>query len=386
MKGTGGEGGRERTAAANPLLTKIAAPSRPARLVFLLQDLAFGGTQRQALELARCLDPARFEVQIWVLTATDDLAPLAEFHGLPVIRLGHGKRVGPAALARVGRRLKSQAVDVLVLLTAVPNMWGRILGRLAGVPVILGTCRGGASPQRQYERWLWPLADHILCNSRTLKTLLTESYGVPEARVSVIVNGVDTTYFQPGGAPANGRPQVVCVARMVPDKDHETLLTAFHHAALAYPEAALWLVGDGPLEGEVKDQVRRLGLSDQVRFLPPRGDLRPLLQQASVLALSSRVEAMPNVILEAMAMGLPVVATAVGGIPELVVPGRTGWLVAPGDVHGLAAALSQALGDAAACQAMGRAGRERARRDFSLEGMARRYEDILARLLAASRA
>ena len=228
--------------ALNPSL-----PGRPARLVFLLQDLKFGGTQRQALELARLLDPARFQVEVWLLAAGEDLAPLARDWGLPLVRLSRQEWVGPAALARLWRRLKNQPVDLLMPLTVVPNIWGRVLGRLARVPVIVGNCRGGGAPQRQHERWLWPLAHHIICNSAALKRVLTGRCGVPESQLTTIPNGVDTDYFRPAPEGPEPYPAVVLsVARMVPDKDHETLIRAFALAAVAHPLAQLWLVGEGP--------------------------------------------------------------------------------------------------------------------------------------------
>jgi glycosyltransferase involved in cell wall biosynthesis len=353
----------------------------PARIVFLLQDLKFGGTQRQALELARRLNPARFQVEIWLLAEGDDLTPLAGRHGIPVVRLGRRKQVAPAALARLGWRLKNQNPDVLMPLTVVPNIWGRMLGRLARIPVIIGNCRGGGAPRRQHERRLWPLAHHILCNSRAILSVLTDCCGVPEARVTAIYNGVDTDYFQPPTAPASGPPRVLCVARMVPEKDHDTLLAAFARTAQVHPEAELWLVGDGPRLAEIRDLARRLLPDDRVTILPPREDLRPLLNQASLLVLSSRAEAFPNVILEAMASGLPVVATRVGGVPELVDSGRTGWLVNAGDASGLAAAMSQALSDPDTRQLMGRAAHEQVLEKFSLDTMVAQYEEVLNRLL-----
>ena len=174
----------------------------------------------------------------------------------------------------------------------------------------------------------------------------------------------------------------MCVARMAPDKDHDTLLAAFQRTALEIPAAELWLVGDGPRLGAVRELAGRLLPEGRVKFLPPREDLRPLLHQASLLALSSKTEALPNVVLEAMAAGLPVVATRVGGVPELVVQGRTGWLVDPGDPPGLAKALSQVLTEPDRRRALGREGRERACQEFSLETMTHRYESVLERLLA----
>jgi glycosyltransferase involved in cell wall biosynthesis len=358
-------------------------PGRPARLVFLLQDLKFGGTQRQALELARRLDPSRFQVEVWRLATGDELAPLARDWGIALVRLGRQERVGPAALARLWLRLKQQPVDLLMALTVVPNIWGRVLGRLARVPVIVGNCRGGGAPWRQHERWLWGLAHHLVCNSRALSRVLTLDCGVPEARLSVIPNGVDTDYFQP--APEAPRPYpgvVLCVARMVPDKDHETLIRAFALAAPAFPQAQLWLVGDGPGLAASQHLAAAALPPGSFRFIPPQADLRPQFRQAGLLALSSRTEALPNVVLEAMAAGLPVAATAVGGVPELVTPGQTGWLAAAGDVPGLAGALGRLLGSPEQCRTFGRAGRQRVERDFSLKTMARRYENVLDRLLA----
>jgi glycosyltransferase involved in cell wall biosynthesis len=356
--------------------------ARPARLVFLLQDLKFGGTQRQALELARRLNHERFQVEVWLLAAGEDLVPLARRHAIPLVRLGRREAVGPLAVARLGRRLLARKIDALLPFTVVPNIWGRVLGRLARVPVIVGNCRGGGAPRRQHERWLWPLAHHIVCNCQAVRSVLRESCGVPEARLTTIPNGVDADYFQPGAGPDAGPPRVLCVARMAPDKDHGTLLEAFRLTAQAIPAAELWLLGDGPRLGAVRELAGRLLPEGRVKFLPPREDLRPLLHQASLLVLSSKTEALPNVVLEAMAAGLPVVATRVGGVPELVVPGLSGWLVDPGDPPMLAASLSQVLGDPDRRRAMGREGRARACREFSLETMTHRYESVLERLLA----
>ncbi len=363
----------------------LARPLRPARLVFLLQDLKVGGTQRQVLELARRLDPAYFRSEIWLLAAGDDLAPLARDWGLPLTWLARQQRVGPRALWNLWRRLRRGDLDLLFPFTVVPNIWGRVLGRLARLPVIVGNCRGGAAPRRQHERWLWPLARHIVCNSAALKRELVRGYGVDAARLSVIPNGVDTDYFQPAPDQAGAWPAVVLsLARMVPDKDHETLIRAFAAVAKDFPEAQLWLVGEGPLLGKVRRLAEETLPPGSFRLIPPQPDPRPLLRQAGLLVLSSRTEALPNVILEAMASGLPVAATAVGGVPELVRPGRSGWLAPPGDAAALAAVLGRLLADPGQCRAFGREGRRRAVADFSLSAMVNRYEEVLRASLAAA--
>ncbi len=367
---------------ALPRLSSRPSPYfRPARLVFLLQDLKFGGTQRQVLELARRLDPARFRAEVWLLAAGDDLVSLAREWGLPLTWISRQEQVGPEALLNLWRQLRRGAMELLLPFTVMPNIWGRILGRLARVPGIVGNCRGGEAPRRQGERWLWPLANHIVCNSVSLKGVLSQRCGVPSGRISVIPNGVDTDYFKPApdGARAleNDPPVVLSVARMVPDKDLGTLIRAFALLAPDFPEARLWLVGEG--EGlKVLGQLAQQSLPrGSFRFIPPRQDLRPLFRQAGVLALSSRSESLPNVVLEAMAAGLPVAATAVGGVPEMVTPAQTGWLAPPGDPPELAAILGRMLANPEQCRAMGRAARRRVVRDFSLSAMVSRYEEVL---------
>jgi glycosyltransferase involved in cell wall biosynthesis len=328
------------------------------------------------------LDPEQFRPEIWLLIAGDDLVPLARDWGLPLTWLSRREKVGPVALANLWRHLRCGGIDLLMPFTVVPNIWGRILGRLARVPVIVGNCRGGTSPRQQHERFLWPLADLILCNAAAIQATLVEHHGVPRSRLRVILNGVDTEFYGPG--PAGLRPNhpvILSVARLVPDKDHDTLIAAFSQVSAVFPQAELWLLGDGPRREAIEALAARTLPPGHVRFWPGQPDIRPFLHQACLMVLSSRYEALPNVVLEAMAAGLPVAATRVGGLPELVVPGRTGWLVPPGDAPALAAAMSQALGDTGLREALGRTGREIAVADFSLEAMTRRYETVLSSLL-----
>ena len=360
-------------------------PGFPARVVFLLEDLSFGGTQRQALELARHLDRGRFRVELWVLRAGDDLAPLAQKWDIPVIWLARTGWVGPPSLLALWRRLRRYPPDLLMLLTVIPNIWGRIWGRLAGLPVIVGNCRGGGAPRRQHERWLWPLAHHILCNSRYVRDLLVSAYRVPSNRVTVVPNGVDSEFF---GPPARERPsgplRLLTVARLVPDKDHDTLLMAFARIASRHPEAELWLVGDGPRRQALEHKAGDLALNGRVRFFSGQPDLRAFYHRAHLFVLSSVAEALPNVILEAMAAGLPIVATRVGGIPEVVVEKSTGLLVEPGDVTGLAAALDYLLKNSEIRESMGQHGRERVMQQYSLTAMVKGHEEVWTRLLQGS--
>ncbi len=144
-----------------------------------------------------------------------------------------------------------------------------------------------------------------------------------------------------------------------------------------FPQAQLWLVGEGSSLGAFEQLAEQSLPPGSFRFIPARPDLRPLYRQAGLLALSSRGESLPNVVLEAMASGLPVAATAVGGVPEIVTPAQTGWLAPPGDPAALAAVLGRMLANPEQCRAMGRAARRRVELDFSLRVMVSRYEEVL---------
>jgi glycosyltransferase involved in cell wall biosynthesis len=354
----------------------------PFRVVLLLQDLFFGGTQRHTLELARGLNPARFQTEIWVMRSGDDFVPLARSWNLSLKWLGRSPFVGPDSLVRLGWNLKKRPVDILVLLTGVPNIWGRLLGRLTQVPLIIGTWRGTGCPERNFEKWLWPLADHFSCNAQALKTMMMERFPIQEDRITVIPNGVDLDYFRPATERLPGDKRVVlCIARLVPEKDHETLIAAFSLVAARHPEAELWLVGDGPRRQAIRRLANRRLPPGRLRLLPGQSDIKPLLQQSSLFVLSSIREGLPNVVLEAMAAGLPVVATDVGGLSEVVQPGETGWLVAPKDVPALSDAICHLLAHDEVRTAFGQAGRKRVEQRFSLVAMVQQNEDMFHRLL-----
>jgi glycosyltransferase involved in cell wall biosynthesis len=341
----------------------------PLRTVFLLQDLKFGGTQTQALALARRLPADRFAVEIWTLMAGDDVIP----GPIPQVRLANTSVVSIRSLLALWRELKKNRPDLLVLWTVVPNIWGRILGRLARVPVIIGNCRDGSAPRRQHERRLWRLVDRLVCNTESQRQELVRSHRVPGSRVTVIHNGVDSSRFVP--VPGPPKPVILCVARLVPKKDHATLLAAFEIVRKKRPDAQLWLAGDGPLAARLHRAAQPLP-AGSVAWLGSRSDLLSLFRESALLVLSSKIEGLPNAVLEAMSCGRPVVATAVDGLPEVVEHGRTGLLVPPGRPDELAGAMLSLLSDPARATAMGVAAREKIVSSFSMEAMVGAYESV----------
>ena len=349
------------------------------RLVLVLQDLEFGGAQRQALRLAANLDKTFFAVELWIMRSGGGFVSEAQDLGIPIRFLSHGKKVGITALTHLWRILRLRRPDIIIAFTAVPNIWCRILGRIARIPIIVGTCRGGGSIHRQNERFLWRLAHHHICNASTLRNELIERFGIPDYRISLCENGIDTPLDTK--EPASDSPKhILSVGRLVQDKDQATLIKAFALVLQDHPETLLTLVGEGKLGFQLQRLADSLKITDMVRFLPGRPNLTELYENSTFFALSSRTEAFPNVLLEAAAAGRAVVATRVGGIPDLVVHEKTGLLVDSGSPEQMAEAMSRLLADTDLCRAMGDAGRERVKVNYGVAKMVQCHASILFRL------
>jgi len=258
---------------------------------------------------------------------------------------------------------------------------------LAGVPVRIHAEHGrdasdphGLNPKHNFlRRRLVPFVDRFIPVSEDLDRWLGQVVGIPRTRIQFIRNGVDTDKFAPGAEPAADSPWgpgdvvIGTVARIQDVKNHRLLVDAFARLHAAMPALKLSIVGDGPLLPAVREQVAALGLQDAVWLPGARADIGALLHGFSVFVLPSLAEGTPVSMLEAMACGLPVVASNVGGIPEVVDDGVQGLLVPVGDADALAAALGRYAGDAALRAAHGGAGRARVEERFSMRAMVASY-------------
>ncbi|MEW6265745.1 MAG: glycosyltransferase family 4 protein [Thermodesulfobacteriota bacterium] len=355
--------------------TRPDASSPPLKLAVLLQNLEYGGTQRYVIDLLTRINRDRIAPEVWVMEGVTDMAGPLTAAGVPIVWLARSSWVTPWALGRLFLKLVRRPPGVLYTLTTVPNIWGRLLGRLVGTPAIISSYR--TLLPRQFERWLWPVSRRIICNAQRLKETMIERFGVDSARIEVIPNAVDTSFFQPDEGPKADRPTLLYLGRLHESKDPITLLQAFRLVSDRLPGARLEMVGYGPLLPRVRAFLKASGLEDRVAVTPGVEDVRPFLARAWALVLSSAWEGSPNVIIEAMAAGLPVAATRVGGVEELVQDGRTGLLVPPGDSPRLAEALLAILKNQPLREDLGRAGRAWVLANHSLEAMVRRTEQVI---------
>ncbi len=301
-------------------------------------------------------------------------------------------------LAQLVRFLRSERPDLIhTHVTVSGNVLWRLAGLLAGVPVInhvhIGNYFRPGSLSGRLARWIDTRTARIpkrfiVVSGRIAEGLAAQGYQAD--RIVMVPNGVDAESFFPRNG-MDGRPGAVvgCIARLCRTKGQAVLLDAFARLDPGLGPAELWFVGEdqetgGAYRKVLEDQARDLGILDRVKFLGHRNDVAPLLGEMDMLVLPSFDEGMPLVLLEAMASAVPVVATRVGGVDELVDDGVDGVLVAPGDAADLANAVSRLLGDPGLRTRMGESGRKKAAERFtltkSIDAVCGVYEEALAGL------
>jgi glycosyltransferase involved in cell wall biosynthesis len=231
------------------------------------------------------------------------------------------------------------------------------------------------------NRRAFAASDAIVANSLQVAEYIERKYGAPHDRIRVIYNGIDSERFRPGERNGAGHPgPIVAIGRLVEQKNHALFLQAAARLAQDVKTARFVIVGDGPLRPALEMQARNLGIADRVTFTGERRDVEAVLRSASLLWLTSRWEGMPNVVLEAMASGVPAIATAVGGTRELIRSGVDGFVVPEGDIESLVARSCDLLQDDARRRQFAVAARVRAEEFSSVRmvaAMSQLYEEVL---------
>jgi glycosyltransferase involved in cell wall biosynthesis len=339
-----------------------------------------GGTERQMTELIQRLDRTRFDVRVacfhkegaW-LPRVEACAPVTAF---PI--KGFARPGTLAQAAAFARWCRAQRIAVVQTCDLYANTFALPAAALGGVPVRIGSRRelnpDKSAGQIALQRHAYRCAHTVVANSRAAARQL-EAEGLATARIEVIPNGVTVERFAPRAA--TGRvATVLTVANLRPEKAHEVLLDAAARLAPVHPGLRYLIAGDGPRLSELRDLAHRLGVADRVEFLGHREDVPALLAAADAFVLPSRSEAFPNGAIEAMAAGLPVIASAAGGLLDLIESGKTGLLVPPDDAGALADAIDSLVLSPARAAALGSAAREDVTRRYSFERMVRSFEDL----------
>ena len=351
-----------------------------------------GGNERDLAKLARYLDPKRFEVHAATFDPVGERSAELTAAGIPILELPvrsfrnrtaiQGAQVLRAYVRKHGIRL-IHAFDPPTSIFTVP------LAKLWGLPVVANHCFFRSlipQPEHAALRIVDWFADRIVVNAEAVKRHLMEDFGLREERIFVSYNGVETNVFFP---PTSGRPSFfpdaslvigsVCVMRK--EKRMDTLLEAFAQVLPIDPRLRLLIVGDGAMRDAWIKRRDELGLRNTCHFEQTTTDIPQWMQKMDIFVLASESEGFPNALLEAMASGCCPIASQVGGVPEMLDGGRSGFLFPPGDVAALAENLREAATNRDLCRTVAATAAERARTVFSMEAAAQRmtalYESLL---------
>ena len=371
----------------------------------LIYRLDYGGLENGVVNLINALPPERWRHKIVCLAGHSDFSKRLR-DDVEIIDCPKQPGQDPGLYLRLWKLFRTMRPAVLHTRN-LSTLEAQAAGWLAGVPVRIHGEHGHDvhdldNRKRRYRlmrKVFVPLVTQFITVSRLLEDYLLADIHVPRAKVTRICNGVDTRRFKPQRDPArsvlsaapfvaDGRLVFGTIGRMQAVKDQLTLARAFSVLLRTRPDlrtrVALVMIGDGPLREQALALLREAGCADLAWLPGTRGDTPALLNAFDVFVLPSLAEGISNTILEAMATGLPVVATEVGGNPELVVPGETGTLVPREDPTALAAALAAYVEDPGALARHGAQARARACRELSLEHMIERYDGVYTRYAASA--
>ena len=375
----------------------------PVRVLYVVDHLKFGGAQTHLVQLLSKLDRRRFAPLVCALKPHGELRPVVEAMGVVVLDGGLGRTLmGPSGIGvvrRLARILRQYRVDIVHSYLFHPNIVAPIAARLAGTRAAVVSKRSldryPSFPVRCAVRLGNALADRVMVNADAIGRFVAAEERCPPAKMVLIPNGVRDEALRPAGDGSAKRAElglprdsrvIGAVSRLEWKKGLRHLLEAMPRIVDSVPEARLVVAGEGTLRPELTALAASLGIGDRLQLLGSRADTIELLAAFDVFVLPSVVEGMSNALIEAMAVGRPVVATDVGGNPEVVVDGETGLIVPPADPHALAAAVVKLLEAPELAVEMGAAGRRRVLEHYQIDVMTRRIEALYDSLLTGKAA
>jgi len=376
---------------AKPYFVKERKHMRKVRVLHVIPNFGPGGAERLVVDLMEATDKERFEVAAVSLYPESGTILEKEIKekGLKVYFLNKHRGLDLRMIPRLYRVLRTFCPDVVhthlyvLRYTLLPTLLCRIPVR---IHTVHNVARKEVDRIGKLVHWIsFRLGKVVPVSiSKEIANTVRAVYG-QDIYTPVIYNGIPITRFVSSASQDSTKEEkdvvLLHVGRFAPQKSHFLLVEAFALAVKEYPAMKLWLVGDGPLKPAVKKNIVKMGLERKVLFLGIRDDVPRLLAASDLFVLSSDYEGVPLSVLEAMSAGKPVVATAVGGVPELVEDGITGILVPPRNPEALARGILRLAKDADLRRRMGKAARERALERFDISRTAREYEALYLKLL-----
>ena len=376
-------------------------PDHSLGIVHIVDSLEFGGLERVVTDLAISQNQAGHRVSVFSISATEGLRPVLEAAGVPVLVGGKQGTLDLRVLRMLRAHVSGNRLDIVHTHNFVPNYYAAAALLGTRRHVLVNTCHNmGSRLSNRRLRWLyrWSLrrtAKVAMVGGQVHDRLVADRI-VDAANAVTVLNGIPVQRFAdlPADQPLRARAllgiaqddQVLgCVGRLVPLKNHRLLLSCLPRLLVLHPRLKAVLIGEGPLREELLAYARSLGVEAQVVFAGAHADVATLLPALDVFALPSRTEGLSIALLEACAAGLPIVATAVGGNPEIISDGVTGRLIANEDAEALCSVLDGLLADPAERERLGAGARDWVKENGSVESMQQNYSALYASALGSKR-
>jgi len=357
------------------------AEPRSVPIAIFLASFDSGGTERQMIELARRLDRRRWQVHLACFHAAGPLLEHAASAAASLDAFPVESFASPSVLTSArtfARWCRKRRIAILHTGQLYPNIFGPPAAALAGVPVRISNRRnlsaGKTRLQLAAQRTAQRFSHRIVANSEAAAACL-RAEGVPAGKVSVVRNGIDVGAFAPAKHP-DRRRRVVMVSNLRPGKGHDVLIHAAARVLPSFPDATFELVGGGPLTEPLRSMAAYCGVAAAFTFAGHQEHVPERLARSEIFVLPSRSESAPNALLEAMEAGLPVIASAIGGIGEIVTDELTGLLVPPDDPAALADRLRRLMEAPALGEDLGRAARTEIAERFSFDRMTGAFDRL----------
>lgn len=362
------------------------------RILHIIPTLERGGAEKQLVLLATRLPRDEFDVHVCALTRGGPLEADLRAAGIPLTIIGKRWKADPLAWWQLRRHIAQVQPDIVQTWLFTANAYGRTAARAAGVKRIIASERCVDSWKGTHELWIDRLlarqTDVIVCNSRGVEQFY-RGQGIDASKLRVIYNGIgpavpssatrDQLLSELGLPP--GTRLIGAVGRLWQQKRVKDLIWAADLLKVIRSDVHLVILGDGPQRKALERYRELCHIEDHVHFLGARNDVARWMPHFEVLWLASSFEGLPNVVMEAMAAGVPVVASDIPGTNELVVPGQTGFLFPLGDRASLARITNKILDDSALAARLGAAGRERIGQEFTLAAMVEKHAALYRELV-----